>query len=294
MKFADAHCDFLSVGGFENSCMSLSDLIEYDSCIIFFACFISPKYYDCPRSRFSLLKKRYFNIMGENSGTMAHCVDLIDVNKAEDERKISCFLTVEGCEFIDGEADIENMYKSGIRLAAPMWNNTNKIANENGLTNFGRRIIQKMNEIGIFTDVSHMNDKTFFDVLELSDRPIFASHSNSRAVCNNLRNLTDEQILQIISRNGFIGINLYPPFLNDKTAATVEDVFRHAEHILSLGGENNVGLGCDFDGMDYMMKEICGAADVYKIIDCMSAHGYSDDLLKKISYDNLKNAIGNF
>ncbi len=291
MKIADAHCDLLSVGGFDGSCMSLSDMMYFDSFIQFFACFISPKYYDNAKQRFQALKNNYFTMIHDNEKSMTHCRSYSDILKAESLGRVSCFLSVEGGECIEEESDIDYMYSLGIRLIAPMWNTENRIGNRLGLTEFGKRVVSKMNDVGIVTDVSHMSDAVFYDVCSLSDKPIFASHSNSRAVFGAGRNLADWQAKEIIRRGGFIGLNLYPPFLNGGKVAEIDDFLRHAYHFLSLGGEDNIGLGCDFDGMDCVMRDIFSVRDVEKIFIKLSCMGIDDSLAGKIAYENLKRAV---
>lgn len=295
MKIADAHCDLLSaadgLGGFKNSCLSISEMLGYDSYVQFLACFISPRFYNDAKRRFCVLKNRYFDMINKNARSLMHCESFDDAAAAEKLNKIACFITVEGGECIECAEDISKMRRVGVRVLGPVWDRENRIASERGLTPFGKEIILKMNELGIYTDVSHMKDRAFYDVCSLSEKPVFATHSNSRAVCAAGRNLTDAQIGEIIRRGGFIGINLYPLFLSGNVNADIDDILRHVEHILSLGGENNLGLGCDFDGIDFMPEGISGAGDLYKIFNRLSLVGYSDRLIQKISYENLKEAL---
>ena len=134
-------------------------------------------------------------------------------------------------------------------------------------------------------DVSHISEKGFWDVLETTKKPILATHSNVKAICGHRRNLSDEQICAIIKNGGCIGVNLYSEFLSDM-GADINDIFRHIEHILALGGENNIGLGSDLDGMDSLPNGIKGIEDIYKIFEEMQERGYSEMLIKRISSNN--------
>ena len=135
------------------------------------------------------------------------------------------------------------------------WNGENAIGSgsqtDHGLTAFGREAVRELIRWGIVLDVSHLNDRGFWDLMEETDGPVAASHSNARAMCPHRRNLTDRQAREIARRGGLVGLNYYSPFLrSDGRAAEFEDVYRHAAHFLELGLEHCLALGSDFDGAD--------------------------------------------
>jgi len=148
-----------------------------------------------------------------------------------------------------------------------------------------------MNELGIFLDVSHMNDRSFCDAIELTELPPFATHSNSRAVCNNPRNLSDEQFKLIKEKGGFVGINYYPLFVTGSKKARITDIIKHMEHFLGLGGEDVIGLGSDFDGIDFVTDDLSSIGDIDKLIDEMKRIGWSDCLVRKILSENFENIV---
>ena len=114
---------------------------------------------------------------------------------------------------------------------------------------FGRQVVPALEQAGILVDVSHASPELFWDVMALAKKPVVASHSNAKAVCGHPRNLTDEQFTAIRDAGGLVGLNFYKGFLNDRPEqAAMEDVLRHAEHFLSLGGEDTLAMGSDFDG----------------------------------------------
>ena len=160
-----------------------------------------------------------------------------------------------------------------------------------GLSQFGEKVVRQMNRLGMAIDVSHLSEKGFWDAAEISEKPFIASHSNAKSICSHKRNLSDEQIKEIINKKGFIGVNFYPPFLTDCDRCGIKDIIKHIEHILSLGGENNIGFGSDFDGVDYLPDGIEGAQDYYKIIDELLKLGYSEKLVRKISCENFINVL---
>ena len=140
-------------------------------------------------------------------------------------------------------------------------------------------------------DVSHMTDKGFSDVIELSTSPIIASHSNSRKKSNHRRNLTDEQILQLKKNGGVMGINLYPDFLRQSGSASIKDIIKHIEHVSALAGSEILGIGADFDGIDDTPEDIKGVQDLYKIIDELSRLNYSDEYIRKLAGGNFMRVI---
>ena len=132
------------------------------------------------------------------------------------------------------------------------WNFQNALAGScvtgEGLSGQGREFVREAQRLGILLDVSHLSDRAFWDLCEISEKPVVASHSNSRAVCANRRNLTDEQFLALCRLGGTAGINLYGAFLTDG-APTLDDVYRHVDRFLSLGGEGHeAGGGRAVDG----------------------------------------------
>ena len=165
---------------------------------------------------------------------------------------------------------------------------------DTALTEFGERVVNECFDLGIIVDISHSSRRTAQRVFELNDNrfPIIASHSNSYSVFPHQRNLTDDEIKKIIDCYGLIGINLYYKHLgleqNSSERVALDRIFEHIDRILSLGGENTLCLGCDFDGADTprCLKTI---SDLYKIADIMLSKGYNDTIVKKIFWDNANN-----
>ncbi|MBR2452850.1 MAG: dipeptidase [Clostridia bacterium] len=245
-----------------------------------------------PFLRCNELIDKYFDEIEKNKKYIKHCNNVFEIKAALKNGKISAILSVEGGEAIEGDLEkLDYLFSRDVRIMTLSWNYPNEITgsiaeeNGNGLSDFGKQVIRKMNELGMMIDVSHISEKGFWDVLEITEKPILATHSNAKAVCGHRRNLSDEQVCAIIKNGGCIGINLYSEFLSGESAE-INDILRHIEHILSLGGENNIGLGSDFDGMDSLPKGIKGIEDVYKIFEELRGRGYSEMLIKKISSNN--------
>lgn len=208
--------------------------------------------------------------------------------------------SIEGGEVLQGK--IERLKELDdelrIRMIALTWNYDNqigtpaKIDSVTGLKDFGFELLKEMDARGIYADVSHLNERGFWDVYENMNLPPIASHSNCKALCGSYRNLNDDQIKAIIGKNGYIGINFYPHFLKDGGEGTsVEDVIRHIDYIAEKGGIHVIGLGSDFDGIEVQPEGMETAACMYKIADNLKQHGYSDKDIEGIMGMNLWNLL---
>lgn len=170
--------------------------------------------------------------------------------------KTAAVLTVENGSALAGRLDrVEQLARDGVGMMTLTWNGENELGSGNstdrGLSPFGREAVRELERQGILVDVSHLNDRGFEDLLAVAERPFVASHSNARSVCPHKRNLTDDQIREMVRRGCLIGLNFYNAFLRDDGCpATLDDLWRHVEHFLSLGAERNLALGSDADGAD--------------------------------------------
>lgn len=213
----------------------------------------------------------------------------------------SAFFTVENGKALNGK--IENVKKFadlGVRIITLTWNDKNALGSgvlsgeSNGITDFGRKVISKMEKYGIICDVSHASDALFYDIADISSQPFVATHSNTRKITSNPRNLTDEQIKIIKERKGIIGINLHNAFLNNNPDnAKMTDILSHTDYMLSLGCENVLSFGTDFDGCD-LPKDIFGSESVGKIYELFLRHNYNETLVRKIFHENAHKFFENF
>ena len=221
------------------------------------------------------------------------CVSQEDFLLAERNGKCGAILTVEGGAALGGDLEnVDVLAQRGVRFLTLTWNGRCEIGDgcgveqASGLTAFGKAALQRMERRGIVPDVSHASDALFADAAALAEGPLVATHSNARRICSHLRNLTDEQFLEIRRRGGLVGLNFCPAFLRkDSENASAEDLLRHAEHFLSLGGEDVLCMGSDFDGTD-MPRGIRGIESMETVAECFLRHGYSASLVQKIFYGN--------
>ena len=209
------------------------------------------------------------------------------------------FLTLmEGADPIEGPDKLGEFHERGVRLIGLTWNDKNRFASgnetEEGLTDEGRDLIKRMNGLRITLDLSHINEKGFWEAIGLTTLIPVASHSNARALTDHPRNLRDDQLLAISERGGVIGIVLYNQFLKtgDKTP-TVEDVFKHTDYIVTLCGEDHVGIGSDMDGarIEDFPEDLRKIADIPKIADYFLDKGFSEGRVRKIMGGNFLRVI---
>lgn len=160
-----------------------------------------------------------------------------------------------------------------------------------GLTVTGKEFVEEMERLGMIPDVSHLSDAGFMDVLEVTKKPFVASHSNARAVCPNVRNMTDDMIARLAERGGVMGLNFCPDFLEERPVGeenpgTIAAVARHAKHIVKVGGMDVLGLGSDFDGIP-THEELPGAQSMEKLWEALHEAGFTEGQLDKIFYGNV-------
>ena len=211
----------------------------------------------------------------------------------------SAILAIEGGEALGGKIErVKYFYDLGVRFMTLTWSHTNQLGESNGpwcdrgpLTEFGKAVVREMNKVGMTVDVSHLSDAGFWDAIEVSEKPIVATHSNSREVCDHFRNLTDEQFMAIRDCGGLVGINYGPGFLSGSDKASYADVVKHIEHFMALGGENVVCLGGDLDGIGILPEGMSGIQDVDKIANELAKINYQEKIIAKIMGKNIKNYI---
>jgi membrane dipeptidase len=185
------------------------------------------------------------------------------------------------------------LYDRGVRALTLTWNFPNALGYPNtefthadrGLTRFGQRIVEKMKDMGMVTDVSHLSDQGFWDAADILQGPFVASHSNARAVHHHPRNLTDPQIRAVAELGGVIGLNFCAWFLDGSEHMTLEAFLRHFEHVYRVGGSEVLALGTDFDGITNTV-ELEGCQGMPKLEAALRQAGYSATVIEKAMYRN--------
>lgn len=235
-----------------------------------------------------------------------------DFYEAVKDNKLAILLGLEGLSCIgDNVESIYALHHFGFRHAALTWNEQNSLAtgtkgdSGRGLTSKGKEAVKIINDLGMILDVSHANDKTFWDIYNETDIPFIASHSNCRSLCNVPRNLTDDQIKAIGEKNGLIGMNSFNEFISfEYDKMTADYLVDHIEHIADLIGIEHIAFGFDF--FEYLESETTDSftSDAYKgtvglediskasnFISILSKRGFSDEEIEKMSYKNFMNLM---
>lgn len=220
-----------------------------------------------------------------------------DIDIAARQGKVAAMLTVEGGCVLCGDPDRVNLLaEQGVKMLTLTWNAANEIAGgqaeDIGLTDAGRRVIPRMEEQGMIVDVSHLGDTGFWQLMEIARRPVVASHSNSRTICPHPRNLTDDQFKAIVKIRGLVGLNFYEHFLAQPANDLCFDhLLAHIRHFLSLGGEDVIALGSDFDGAEvpaFIDRDTKLASFAQSMIKSGLSKGIVEKILWKNAYDFFK------
>ena len=207
---------------------------------------------------------------------------------------ISSFLTIEEGAAIEGSLiNLKRLFNLGVRLMTLTWNFPNEIGfpsynsiyMDRGLTHFGHDVVEEMNDLSMIIDVSHLSDKGFYEVADISKKPFIASHSNSRAITNSTRNLTDKMIKTVSNKGGVMGINFEKSFLGLSPFGRVSEMIEHIKHIKNVGGIDVLSIGSDFDGIE-TPSEILDISQMEKLREALIMNKFSENEIEKIFYKN--------
>lgn len=238
----------------------------------------------------------------EKTGTLKICTSTAEIKTCLANGIIAAVMHMEGAEAIDEDLyALEVFYQAGLRSLGPVWSrptifghgvpfrypSTGDIGN--GLTDAGKRLVKRCDELGIMLDVSHLNEKGFWDIAAISSNPIVATHSNVHAICPHARNLTDDQLKAIKESQGVVGLNFAVAFTRPDGAmdenTELADLLPHLDYLIEHLGEDHVGLGSDFDGA-HIPHEIKDISDLGNLRRVMRDHGYNDHLMNKLCHEN--------
>lgn len=272
-----------------------------------------------------------YDIVERHPGDFVLALTAADIERAHREGKIAALIGIEGGHAIEDSLRLlRNYYRLGVRYMTLTHSNTNnwadssgdeddpRVKRHNGLTAFGREVVREMNRLGMIVDISHVSDKTFWDVLESSRAPVMASHSSCRALSNIPRNMSDEMIAALARKGGVIQINFGCEFLSQASAsaspwanrelarklreipdrdaraeairkasaamprATLADVVAHIDHVVKLAGIDAVGIGSDFDGVGCTPEGLEDVSKFPNLTRALLERGYSENDIRKI------------
>lgn len=244
-----------------------------------------------------------FHELDQSKDILTICKNSHDIEQASKDGLIGVLVGAEGLHFLKDLNYLRELYDKGLRHAILTWNETNQYGSgvsdlRNGLTEEGLNLIREMEKLGIIIDLAHSNKQTFFDVLNNVTKPVFLSHGNCRALCDHIRNYTDEQLLKLKENGGVLGITAVAPFLSRSRAEfNVKKMAEHIDYAVKLIGIDHVGLGLDVcfylnDGLT--STNVQGMEDIDQInnlYECLKDLGYSKEDIEKISYKNFMNVV---
>lgn len=304
----DAHCDTLTALRKENrrlgqesgaGHLDLPRLLFGGVNLQFFAAFIAPEYRDNPLARALEILDIFFEEAAAGSDLVEPVLTYPDIDRIISLGKVAAFLTVEGGEALAGRLEVLRIfYRLGVRGLTLTWNGRNELGDGvgesgtgGGLTAFGKAVVREMNRLGMVIDVSHLSPRGFWDVMSESVKPVIASHSNCKALCDHPRNLDDHQIKTLAAGGGVVGLCFYPDFIH-KELPRLEYLLDHAVHLASLGGVDCIGIGSDFDGMEAAIPELADVTRLPLFTEGLLKRGFSAEEVRKILGGNLLRVLG--
>lgn len=306
----DAHCD--TVHYFEDAKEDYSFHLKN-----------SKAHLDLPRMRSGGIKAQFFALYIEPEykpyGALKRCLQLLDsffrtveplseyiqtvydskgIEKTKNEGKIAAMLSIEGGEVLEGDTAVLRMlFRLGIRSIGLTWNQRNQLADgieekgtSGGLTTFGKKVVQEMNNLGMIVDLSHISVKGFNDVLKVSSSPVIVSHANTYAVCAHPRNLKNEQLKELGNHGGVVGLTVCPYFI-DFQNPNFEILLDHFVHAVDIAGIDHVGIGSDFDGITNVLPGFKDVSFLPELVKGLFGRGFKEEEVEKIIYKNFFRVI---
>jgi membrane dipeptidase len=251
--------------------------------------------------------KRLAAIERESDGAVRLVRDAGALEACLDDGSLAAVLHAEGAEAIGpGLEELDALHDAGLRSLGLTWSRPNAFGHGApfgfpgspdqgpGLSDAGRALVRTCNERGVVVDVSHLNERGFWDVAELSGAPLVASHSNAHALCPSPRNLTDDQLRAVGESGGIVGINFCVAFVREDGAddpdTPLSAIAAHAAHVAEVAGVDAVALGSDFDGAT-MPHELDSATKLPALLDALRAFGFDDPELGKVALGNWRRVL---
>lgn len=266
-------------------------LAGYAQC---FACFTTPdmlKWYGkTPLAMFEMEMAAILSQIEKNSDRIALAYSPEDIIANSNEGRMSAILTIEGAAGFDYDpALLEDLYKIGFRMTTLGWNESSPLCGSHitgeGLSEKGKEYVRQAQSLHMLVDVSHISDKAFWDIIRITEAPIVASHSNSRAVCDSSRNLTDEMFMEICRTDGVVGLNLYSEFIGGKK--DISTAAEHILHFLSLDTSGkHIALGGDLDGCETLADGFSGVQDYPRLAQQLKDSGVPENTIRDIFWNN--------
>ena len=262
-----------------------------------FACYTSPECPECKSiSPIELFEREMVSVLREierNADRIELCYDADQIEKNLNGKTMSAVLSIEGPAGFGYDPELlQDLYNIGFRMTNLCWNEKNPLTGSHltggGLTEQGRAYVLEAQRLGMLVDVSHISDEGFWNIMDITQAPVIASHSNSRFVHDHSRNLTDEMFKAICKTGGVAGLNVFKTFVGG--SEDLNALCKHVLHWLSMDDEgDHIALGGDLDGCDSLVEGFNGVQSYPDLAEAMLRHGISEEIIEKIFW---KNAIG--
>lgn len=321
MKIADMHCDTLSALREQHKKaqslqkntlhVDLNKLQQGGYLLQNFAMFVDLREEADAWQAIEEMSSLFYREMEAAKDWIAPVTGWQEIQRNREEGRMSALLTVEEGGVCAGQIEkLQRLYQMGVRMLTLTWNYPNELGYPNfiwerggslpdykkpdiihGLTETGILFVEEMERLGMIVDVSHLSDAGFYDVLHVTRKPFVASHSNARAICPWVRNLTDDMIRSLAKRGGVVGLNYCADFLTEgkegeKNPGTIQAIVEHAKHIANIGGIECLGLGSDFDGID-THAQLPDAASLPLLEEALYQSGFARSDIDKIMGANV-------
>jgi membrane dipeptidase len=243
-----------------------------------------------------------FRIERQAKGRFKLCRRAAEIRRCIEDGTVAAVFHIEGAEAIDPDFKaLDVLHAAGLRSLGPVWSRPNQFGHgvpfrfpsspdtEPGLTESGKELIRRCNELRIAIDLSHLNEQGFWDVVKISKAPLIATHSNVHSICASSRNLTDSQIEAIGASGGMIGLNFANGFLRPdglwRGDTDLDVMLRHLDRMIELAGIDHVGLGSDFEGAR-IPATIGDVTGLPVLQQAMRDHGYDEAMMRKLCFEN--------
>ena len=308
----DGHCDTVQLfTGHEDSYtfgllnkvgqVDLPRLRQGGVDVQFFALYIEPQYKPCGALQRTLyLLEHFWREMGKYSKDVVVVKNVNDLHRAKMTGKLAALLALEGGDALDSVEVLQVLYRLGLRSVGLTWNQRNLLADgvgvgasAGGLTPLGKTMVTEMNRLGIIVDAAHIAHRGFFDILELATKPMVVTHANAAAICSHRRNLNEDQLRALRDQGGVVGLTYYPPFVREDGEANLENLLDHFCYIAEHFGISVLGLGSDYDGIDYTVKGLEDVSRLPHLTEGLQRRGFSQEEICAILGGNFLRVMQN-
>ncbi|OLC28284.1 MAG: hypothetical protein AUH31_09660 [Armatimonadetes bacterium 13_1_40CM_64_14] len=261
-----------------------------------FALFVHPSEADRGRQRVSALLDAFERLAVANRSALAPVTSTAEIRELQGTGRLAVVLAVENASALEGDPDhVDILFRRGVRMMGLTWNNSNGLADgalestHGGLTSVGLAVLRRMQDVGMVVDVSHLSEKSFWDVFAATRGPIVATHSNAAGLTPHRRNLTDDQLRALAERGGMVGVNFVPAFLG---GASLAQVLEHVTYLVSVMGADGVALGSDFDGFTGRVNGLEDVSQLPALTAALLDRGFEAETIRKILGGNALRVFG--